>query len=163
MRERVWQGPRSHNGTDSAAFTLSVLSRFQVSPLDQGYFYGCRHTGAWGFMDEFRRPYKVYYALKLFGEIVRDYPVLGEVQTVGTVTTLVAKSADGARTALLVSDYRGLSGDIVLEAKGLPTGRPTARVLDHTRNLEPVGVRAEGERLVLPKADDASASYLVVW
>ena len=163
VRERVWQGPASHNGTDSAAFTLSVLSRFQASRLDQSYFYGCSHTGAWGFMDEFRRLYKVYYSLKLFGEIVRDYPVLGEVQTVGTVTTLVAKSADGARTALLVSDYRGLPGDIVLETKGLPAGRPTARILDHTRNLEPVDARVESGRLVLPKSGDASSSYLVVW
>ena len=163
VQERVWNGPASHNGTDSAAFTLSVLARFQSSALDQGYYYGCRHTGAWGYKDERKRLYKVYYALKAFGEIVKGYPTLGEVKTAGTLTTMVAKSADGRRTALLAVDYLGLPGDVVIATKGLPEGRLTARILDHTRNLEPIDVRVEGNRLVLPKQGGDSASYLVTW
>ena len=163
VQERVWSGPASHNGTDSAAFTLSVLARFQASALDQGYYYGCRHSGAWGYKDERKRLYKVYYALKAFGEIVKEYPVLGEVKTTGALTTLVARSADGRRTALLAVDYCGLPGDVVIGAKGLPEGRPTARILDHARNLAPVDVRVEGNRLVLPKRGRDSASYLVTW
>jgi len=163
VRHRVWEGPASHNGTDSAAFTLSVLARFQASALDQSYYYGCRHSGAWGFMDEYRTLYKTYYALKAFGEIVKGYPVLGEVKTTGSLTTLVAKSADGARTALLAADYNGRAGDIVLDVRGLPSGRPSARVLDHTRNLEPIPVQVTGKQLVLPRSGRSSVSYLVTW
>ena len=163
VQDRVWNGPSSHNGTDSAAFTLSVLARFQASALDQGYYYGCRHSGAWGYKDERKHLYKTYYALKAFGEIVKGYPMLGEVKTTGALTTLVAKSADGRRTALLAVDYCGLPGDVVIGAKGLPEGRPAARVLDHVRNFEPVDVRVEGGRLVLPKQGRDSASYLVTW
>ena len=79
------------------------------------------------------------------------------------LTTLVAKSADGRRTALLAVDYCGLPGDVVIGAKGLPEGRPTAKILDHVRNFEPVDVRVEGDRLVLPKQGRDSASYLVTW
>ena len=163
VQERVWNGPASHNGTDSAAFTLAVLARFQASALDQSYYYGCRPVGAWGYKDERKRPNKVYYALKAFGEIVKDYPVLGEVKTTGSLTTMVAKTSDGRRTALLAVDYCGLPGNVVLETKGVPEGRPTARVLDHTRNLESVDVRMEGCRLVLPKRGRDSAAYLMTW
>ena len=163
VQDRVWNGPSSHNGTDAAAFTLSVLARFQASALDQGCYYGCRHTGAWGFADERGHLYKTYYALTAFGEIVKDFPVLGEVRTEGSLTTLVAKSADGRRTVLLAADYRGCPGDIVIDVKGLPSVRPSARILDHARNLEPVEVRVDGTRLILPKEGRDSASYVVVW
>ena len=163
VQERCWTGPAAHNGTDSAAFTLSALARFQSSALDQAYFYGCAHKGDWGFMDARRNLNKAYYALKAFGEIVKGYPRLGEVKTTGSLTTLVAKSADGARTTLLVADYRGLPGDITLAAKGLPAGRPQVRVLDHTRDLAPVEARLSGDRIVLPKLDDESASFLLIW
>ena len=163
VQERVWNGPSSHNGTDSAAFTLSVLARFQASALDQSYFYGCRPIGAWGYKDERKRLNKVYYALKAFGEVVKNYPALGEVKTTGSLTTMVAKSSDGRRTALLAVDYCGLPGDVVIEAGSFPEGRPTARVIDHARNLEPVDVRVQRSRLVLPKRDRDSASYLVTW
>ena len=161
VQGRVWNGPSSHNGTDAAAFTLSVLARFQASALDQAYYYGCRHKGAWGYKDELSHFYKTYYALKAFGLIVRKYPVLGEVKTTDSITTLVAKSEDGARAVLLVAEYRGLPGDIVLNVKGLPSGVPKARVIDQTRNLETVEVHCDGARIVLPKLDRESASYIV--
>ena len=163
VQDRVWNGPASHNGTDAAAFTLSVLARFQTSALDQGYYYGCRHVGAWGYKDERNHPYKTYYALKAFGEIVKDFPRLGEVKKTGPLTTLIARSADGERTALLVADYRGLPGDIVLDVQGLPQGTPRARVIDHASDLGPVGVRIDGTRIRLPKSGRDSASYLVTW
>jgi hypothetical protein len=36
-------------------------------------------------------------------------------------------------------------------------------VLDHTRDLAPVEARLSGDRIVLPKLDDESASYLLIW
>ena len=163
VKARVNRGPAAHNGPDSAAFTLATLARFQDSPLDQSYFYGCRHKGDWGFMDEHGELNKVYYALVTFGSIMRDYDTLGEVRTTGPVTTMVAKSSDGRRTALLVADYKGAAGDVVLELANAPKGKPTAVVIDETHDRESVEVRIEGNRLVLPKTGPASASYLVTF
>ena len=163
VRARAWDGPGRHNGTDGAAFTLATLARFQASSLDQAYFYGCRPYGDWGYMDERRRPFKVYYALKAFGEILRDYEILGEVKTTGTITTLVAKSADGRRAALLVVDYLGGAGDLVLELRGMSAKRPKAVVLDDQHDLEPLSVGFDGQRIVLPKPSEFSASYLLTF
>ena len=163
VKARVNRGPAAHNGPDSAAFTLATLARFQTSSLNQAYFYGCSYRGDWGFMDANGFLNKVYYALVAFGSIVRDYDTLGEVRTTGPVTTMVAKSSDGRRTALLVVDYRGAAGDVVLELANAPKGKPTAVIIDDARNREPVEVRLEGNRLVLPKTGPASASYLVTF
>jgi len=163
VKARVNSGPSAHNGTDAAAFMLSVLARFQTSRLDQAYFYGCNHTGDWGFMDSNGMLNKAYYALTAFGSVMRDYDTLGEVKTTGPVTTLVAKSSDGKRAALLVADYLGAPGDIVLELANAPQEAPTATVLDNDRDNEPVAVRLEGNRLVLPKKGCASVSYLVTF
>ena len=114
-------------------------------------------------MDERRRPFKVYYALKAFGEILRDYEILGEVKTTGTITTLVAKSADGRRAALLVVDYLGGAGDLVLELRGMSAKRPKAVVLDDQHDLEPLSVGFDGQRIVLPKPSEFSASYLLTF
>ena len=56
-----------------------------------------------------------------------------------------------------------VDGREVRLAEGETEGRLTARILDHTRNLEPIDVRVEGNRLVLPKQGGDSASYLVTW
>lgn len=70
---------------------------------------------------------------------------------------------NNSRFAVSISSDPSSSGDVVIGTKGLPEGRPTARILDHAHNLEPVDVRVEGNRLVLPKQGRDSASYLVTW
>ena len=162
VKARIWTGPRSHNGIHSAAFTLTALANLQRSEMTQAYYYGCRHTGSWGFKDEHQAKYKVFYALKLFGDIVRDYPVLCASTSEGPITTLAMKTADGAKKALLVVDYGGKSRTISVDLKGVTSdAKAKGRVLDYTRDLATVPVALDGGRLTLEKADDNSAAFLV--
>ncbi len=160
VRERVWSGPRSHNGIDSSCFALSVLSRLQTSKYSQAFYYGCRHTGAWGYMDDFGNKYKVWHALKAFGQLMAECATLCESTHDGTVATFAAKSADGKTGWLLVSDYGGTAKEIVVEVKN--AGTPVAAtILDHERDFAPARVNLDGNRLTLAKELDGSAAFLV--
>jgi len=164
---KVWSGPRSHNGIDSSCFNLAVLSQFQMSKLDQGYYYGCRNMGSWGYMDEHKQKYKVFYGLQLFGNFVRNYTRLcaatGEdPEKEPVVTVLAGKSADGKRQAVLVSDYRVRTNELVVAVQGVSTGaKVTARVHDYTHDLAPADFTFKDGKLTLKKSDDESAAFLV--
>jgi hypothetical protein len=160
VRKQVWEGPASHNGIDSSCFTLSTMAQMQTSKYDQSYFYGCRHTGAWGYMDENRQKYKIWYALKLFGSIMKACPVMCASSGNKTVSTLAAKSADGKTGWLLVSDYKGKSDTLELDVKGV-RGIVSATLLDHERNNDKVDVEFDGGRLTLRKKLPGSAAFLV--
>ena len=161
--KRVHEGPRSINGVRSAVFVLATLARFQTSKIDRAYYYGCRHTGPWGYRNEFWQKNKVYYALKLFGTIVRDYPVLcGVTGGEKSLATLAVKTADGSKKALLVADYKtGLGRRLSLDVRGAEGGKVSAVVLDNDRNLEPCQVQWENGSLVIEKKDDEDAAFLV--
>ena len=166
MVKRALDGPTGHNRIDSACFYLTMLSRFQVSPLDQAYYYGCAHTGNWGYMDEYRQFNKPYYAAKLFGRVVREFPRLCEVKKTGTITTLAARSEDGRKAALLLTDYRGTDQVIEVAVNGEDgeIGNVThvsAVVLDDTRDNFPCEVSWRNGRLTLVKPDKNSAAFLI--
>ncbi len=164
---KVWTGPRSHNGIDSSCFNLSTLSRFQNSALDQGYYYGCRNTGSWGYMDENKQKYKVYHGLRLFGEFVRKY----QIKCAGSclnpkgpeiMTAMAARADGGKKMALLVSDYRVRTREITVNVSGVPANAVvSARVHDYTHDIAPADFSFENGRLVLRKADEESAAFLV--
>ena len=159
VKARIWTGPRSHNGIHSAAFTLAALANLQRSKLDQAYYYGCRHTGSWGFKDEHQSKYKVFYALKLFGDLVKRYPTMCASTSEGAYTTLAVRSADGKK-ALLVVDYGGKSRTVAVDVKGAgATARGT--VLDDTQNLQSCAVGLADGKLTLEKEDDNSAAFFV--
>ena len=159
-RKKVWESPASHNGIDSSCFTLSTLAQLQTSKYDQAYFYGCRHTGSWGYMDEFRRYYKIWYALNLFGSLMKDCTSLCESAGDGTVSTLAAKSPDGKTGWLLVSDYRGKDEKVAVDVKGVREVL-SATLLDHERNNENVDVSFADGKLTLGKKLPGSAAFLV--
>ena len=164
MVKRALEGPTGHNNIDSACFYLTALSLFHTSPLTQAYWYGCSHQGNWGYMDGYKQFNKTYYAAKLFGEIVKDCTKLGEVKNEGTVTTFVAKSADGKKTVLLVTDYRGVDQVIRISAAGLgKVKNVSASVLDHTRDYFPCEVGWRDGTLTLVKPDKNSAAFLVTF
>ena len=160
IRKKVWESPASHNGIDSSCFTLSTMAQLQTSKYDQAYFYGCRHTGSWGYMDEFRRYYKIWYALNLFGSIMKDCTGLCASAGDGTVSTLAAKSADGKTGWLLVSDYCGKGEKVSVDVKGVREV-VSATLLDHERNNESVDVSFADGRLTLEKKCPGSAAFLV--
>ena len=161
VKARIWTGPRSHNGIHSACFTLAALANLQRSKLSQAYYYGCRHTGSWGFKDEHQNKYKVFYALKLFGDIVRDYPTLCASAQEGTYTLLAVKNAAG-RKALLVVDYGGSVHDLEIAVSGVEAdAKASATILDWTHDLEPHAVKFENGKLTIRKNDSYSAAFLV--
>jgi len=164
VRRKVWSGPASHNGIDSSCFNLTVLSKFQSSKLDQGFYYGCRNVGAWGFMDDGRSIYKVYHGLKMFGDFLKTYSTMCASTSAGGVTVLAAKSADGSKKGLIVTDYRSGAREIEVEVKGIPQGTvPSAWVHDYTRDFADVPVRFSDGKLVLDKVDSESAAFLVTF
>ena len=161
VKARIWTGPRSHNGIHSACFTLAALANMQRSKLDQAYYYGCRHTGSWGFKDEHQNKYKVFYALKLFGDIVKGYSTICASTSEGTLTTLAMKDASG-RKALLVVDYGGTEHDLSVPVRGVAEGaKAECMVLDWTHDLEPYTAEFRDGRLVIRKNDSYSAAFLV--
>ena len=159
-RKRVWTGPRSHNGIHSSCFTLATLANLQRSKLSQAYFYGCRHDGNWGFKNQQQEKYKVFYALQMFGGLVKRYRTMCASTSEGPYTTLAAKSADGAKKALLVVDYGGKDREIVVEVKGV-SSVGACTVLDHTQDLKPCTARLSDGKLVLTKRDENSAAFCV--
>ena len=161
---RVWSGPASHNGIDSSCFNLTVLSKFQSSKLDQGYYYGCRNIGAWGYKDEFKRKYKVYYGLKMFGDFVKSFSVMCKTSgATDGITVLAGKSADGRSKGFLVTDYRAGAKEIAVDVKGAPDGEVKVLLHDFTHDLDSIPGRIEGGRIVLKKPDANSAAFLVMF
>lgn len=161
VKARIWEGPDSHNGIRSSCFTLATLANLQRSKLDQAYFYGCRHTGPWGFKDELQRKYKVYYALKLFGDIVRTYKTVCASVSEGTITTLAVKDAAG-RKGLLVVDYGGSGKEIEVPVLGVsPSAKVSATVLSHACDLERGKAAFANGVLTLDKPDYHSAAFFV--
>ena len=161
VRRRVWEGPSSHNGIDSSCFNLTLMSRFQTSPLDQSYYYGCRSTGTWGFMDGNRDKYKVYYGLKVYGEFVNSYPVMCASKGAPGVTVIAAKATDGRCGGFIVTDYQAKAKEIAVDLKGVKDGDVEVWVHDYTRDLERIPAKVENGRLMLKKVDAHSAAFYV--
>ena len=80
-----------------------------------------------------------------------------------SVTAFAGLSADRKRGFVLISDYRG-KGPLTASVKGMDGARViSAQVLDHTRNLEPVDVEWKDGTLTLPRKDENSAAFFVVF
>lgn len=164
MVKRALDGPTGHNNIDSACFYLTALSLFQKSEFSQAYYYGCAHQGNWGYMDQYKMFNKPYYAARMFGSLVKNYPKMCELQNEGTITTLALKSADSKKAALLVTDYRGVDQVIELDVNGLgKVKHVSARVLDHERDEFPCDVEWRNGKLTLVKKDKNSAAFLVTF
>ena len=163
VKARIWEGPDSHNGIRSACFTLAALSNLERSKMTQAYYYGCRHTGSWGFKDDLQKKYKVFYALKLFGDIVRDYKTICASESAGSVTLFPVKDASG-RKGLLVTDYGGTSRHISVKVSGVASGaKAKCTLLDYHHDLVPHKVSFKDGKVELVKPDFHSAAFLVTF
>jgi hypothetical protein len=164
-RARVNGGSAGQNNIDSAVFTLSALSRFQSTPLDQAYFYGCGWR-SWGYRNGDGTFNKVFYALKAFGRIANDCGTL--VKSEGNTDSLTffgARSKDTKRDYLIACDFGGGRRTIEVDVSGIDSGRrPTVYAIDNANDLNPVsGFAWNGRRLVLTKCDVDSAAFFVVF
>jgi len=162
VKARIWEGPDSHNGIRSSCFTLATLANIQRSKLDQSYYYGCGHFGSWSYKDIDHKKFKVYYALRLFGDLVRDYTEICESSSEGTVTTFAARNAAGKK-ALLVIDYGGSGTRLAVDVKGVPAdAKPSCKALSYQLDAEPYErFSFANGRLVLRKPDHFSAAFHV--
>ena len=157
-------GPTGINQIDSACYALTVLSRFQFSEFDQAYYYGCSPKGSWGYLNEDKSFNRPYHALCAFGGIVGDHTVLCEA-TSGrkSVTVLAARSADGARKTLLVTDYRGADTSLDVAVKGVPAdAKARVKRLDQGHlDWQEVPSVWDGGTLRLEKNAPGSTAFLV--
>lgn len=161
VRKKVWSGPGSHNGIVSSCFNLTLLSKFQTSKLDQAFYYGCSHTGSWGYKDGYSK-YKVYHGLKMFGDFIKALPVICKSESADGITTFAAKSEDGLRKGVLVVDYFSGKNEIVLEFKGVDKDSETwVYVHDNTRDSELITAPLRDGKIVLKKADDNCAAFSI--
>ena len=166
-RRKSLEGPHSHNNIDSSCFNLAVLSRFQWSGLSQAYWYGCKHTGAWGWKEKSQERNKLYHGFCIFSDFLRA----GEVMCRGDIdnpkgppvlTVLASRSADGRRRTLLVTDYRMCMVKIEIDVKGVPAGaKVSAEMHDFAHDRAPAAFDFENGRLTLRKNDSESAAFLV--
>ncbi len=160
------RAPDNMNDINSACYSLTILSRLQTSRYDQAYFYGCRFYGNWGFMDYGTKEFnKNFYAMKMFGEIKRDCTdICASSSTDKDVTAFAAKSADGKRAVLLVTDYNGREMRIPVSVKGAEGAKNvSARVLSFEKDLEPLSVKVKDGKFTLAKPDAYSAAFLVTF
>jgi len=162
VKARIFDGPDGHNAIRGAAFTLATLANLQRSKVGQAYFYGCNHTGSWGFKDAMQTKNKVFHALRMFGDILRrGYTTVCESTNEGSVTTLAVKAADGRR-GLLVVDYGGGTRALELSVSGVgEVPKATCLLLDHTHDVEPHSVCCQNGKLRLTKPDFHSAAFFV--
>ena len=168
MVKKAVNGPTGINGIDSACFYLEILSCAQGAPLDQAYYYGCGMQGNWGYRDMYKQFNKPYYAAVLYGKLLKEFPMFSGVvhagSKVGTLNALAAKSADGKRKALLVTDYRSRVKRLAIDVKGVPAdARVSATLLDDTHNNAPCAVVFKDGKIVVDKPDELSFSMLVVF
>ena len=160
------RAPDNMNDINSACYSLTILSRLQTSRYDQAYFYGCRFYGNWGFYNHGTGELnKNFYAMKAFGEIKRDCTdICASSSTDKDVTAFAAKSADGRRAVLLVTDYNGRGMHIPVSVKGIDGVKAAkARVLSFEKDLEPMDVKVKDGRFTLAKPDAYSAAFLVTF
>lgn len=154
--------PESFVGVESSCYTLAMLMKFQTSKLDQAYFYGCMNTGPWGYRNDLNEKNKVYYALKIFGDFIRKFPVICDSSASDGITVLAARSEDGMRKGVLVCDFRSGADAILLDAHGLePSCDVRAWVHDNGRDFERYPVRMFGNRILLKKADSGCAAFFI--
>ena len=163
VKERIWTGPLSHNGINSACYTLATLANMQRSKLSQAYFYGCEHKGDWGFKDPtFHSKYKIFHALKLFGDLVKKYPVMCASSSEDPYTTLAVKSADGQKKALLVVEYGFPRQAGKISFAGVaPNARATITILDNVHDLEKFPAELKDGMLDVMKLDQYGTAELI--
>ena len=164
-------GPRGISSAMSAAFTVQVETGFHDTPLSQSYFYGSGYNGMWGYADGYGRFNKVYYAMKLMGEMMadcEDRSANADRRLDSTVRSFGAWTKDRTGARLIVSDCGGKRGKdaktLKVAVKGLDSHAVAAvAVLDETRDLVAdtnCCTFANGV-LSLTKADAESAVFVV--
>ena len=138
----VHTGADGINGIDAAAFAVSVLTRWQDTPLDLGNYYTATMLQGWGLFDNYGIPFKTYHALKAFGELAGG----ARFRAASPSPEVTVLAGDGA---VLVSRFKGTEPVSVVFEGGMPE-RMQVHLLDREHDLEPVAAEPAGNVLALP-------------
>lgn len=165
MRRRAMEGVCGLHGIDSGCFNLAVLSGWQDQPLDSGFYYGAAPFQIWGYYDEFRKLSKNYYSMELFGRFLRDCETKVATEKYFTsVYALAAFGKDGKTASMIITDYQGTNPTLEVEVLGLENaGSVSAMILDKDRDIIPVAVQWQNNRLLLNKGTHGSAAFYVTF
>lgn len=147
----VHTGADGINGIDAAAFAVSVLTRWQDTPLDLGNYYTATMLQGWGLFDNYGIPFKTYHALKAFGELAGG----ARFRAASPSPEVTVLAGDGA---VLVSRFKGTEPVSVVFEGGMPE-RMQVHLLDREHDLEPVAAEPAGNVLALP--GEGSAVWLI--
>lgn len=149
-------------GIDSAAFAIGTIAGWHDSPLDQAYFYGCNIHSVRGYFGQNRSPNKVYYAMKLLGDLMRDYKKrVNAFSDEPTVKILGSVVDDGSHGRLLVVSYKSDAMEVAIDCKSTTAYKFRATVLDHTHDLAPASVKVADGKVGLKKNQPGSAVFAV--
>lgn len=163
----TFDGPLGHYNIQSAVFNLAVLIGWQDKPVDTACYYGSGINGCWGYQDKEQRWNKVFYSMRMFGEVISQYT--DKVQcwvaprTVRNIYALGGFSAKHDKAVLLLADYGGTEGSTIsLEVVGLENGKCVgARILDNDNDLLPCAIYRHGNILTVAKNAPGSATWLI--
>ncbi len=157
-RETLLHSYRTIHALKGAAFNIAVMITCQDSPLDHLMYYDARHTTVFnGLFDRISyEPLKPYYAFYAFSDLAELGTEVKSTAEGEGIYALAAKSKDGKRGALLLTNYRnetdsidgvGYAPETVrIEWKGLPDKpvRVTVRALDNEHDLSEVSTEVFG-------------------
>ena len=165
QRQRAIAGPCGMHGIDSACFNLSCLCEMQNTPLDSAFYYGHGSAGIWSYYDEYNKPSKNNYSMRMFGRFLAE--ASEKVETLfdpdGTIHALAAFAKDGKSGRMVVADYRGEKPTIEVDIKGMEDASVLVSVLDHENDIVPVPAVWNGSHLILTKPCPGSAAFYVTF
>jgi hypothetical protein len=166
MVQRAQEGVTGIKNIDSAVFTIQVEQGFHDTPLTESYYYGSGFTGNWGYVDNYRRFAKVYYAMRMMGEMTAACEDRATCTVANERYSAFGAWAKDRRSAqLTVTDYRGTEKTLEVAVKGLEKAkRVSVKVLDDTRDFIPTkDFDWHDGKLTLVKQDRRSAAFLVTF
>ena len=164
MVQRVQEGVTGVKGIDSAVFTIQVETGFHDTPLAESYYYGAGYDGCWGYVDRYRRFEKVFYAVRMVGEMMsacEDRALCTVANSRYSAFGAWTKDRKGAQ--LVITDFRGTEQVLDVEVRGLEKAkRVTVKVLDDAHDFVPTkNFDWHAGKLSLVKSDRRSVAFLV--
>ncbi|MBE6373700.1 MAG: hypothetical protein E7055_16730 [Lentisphaerae bacterium] len=152
-------GEHAPGSITAAAHYTSVLTAWQDTPLDMGYFYTIGGNGAFSPF-YLARVLPLYYGMKAFTEITR-YPERRQAGSDLENLRILAGVGSGNSFGVLISSFRTESEKALLKFEGPQPGACQFFRVDRERKLEEFAVERSGDTFTLPLIPGDSCIYLM--
>ena len=133
-------GDAGLNGIDAAAFDAAALIRWQDTPLDGSCYYctSMATDDTWGLIDDFRIPFKTYYAFRMFGEMTAEAPNRIECGAAPGRFAILGGAGGGGAKRLMVVSFKEKAASLKIRVSGVPqSGTVAVESLDPGKKREP--------------------------